>query len=162
AYYLASAFGEIYLQPSGDVGLTGLLAEAPFVRGTLDKLGIVARFAARGEYKNAINMFTERRFTEPHRQATTRLITSQFDQIVRARAVGERGPGDRRPGPAFGPGGDGREAGRRPGVPRRGARQARDRRRQARATEPRSLPRPGGPAVGHRGHRGVDPRRRRG
>ncbi|HKA28076.1 MAG TPA: S49 family peptidase [Candidatus Binatia bacterium] len=88
AYYLASAFGEIYLQPSGDVGLTGLLAEAPFVRGTLDKLGIVARFAARGEYKNAINMFTERRFTEPHRQATTRLITSQFDQIVRGIASG--------------------------------------------------------------------------
>jgi protease IV len=86
AYYLASAFGEIYLQPSGDVGLTGLLAEAPFVRGTLDKLGIVARFAARGEYKNAINMFTERRFTEPHREATTRLITSQFDQIVRGIA----------------------------------------------------------------------------
>jgi len=88
AYYLASAFGEIYLQPSGDVGLTGLLAEVPFVRGTLDKLGIVARFAARGEYKNAINMFTERRFTEPHRQATTRLITSQFDQIVRGIASG--------------------------------------------------------------------------
>jgi len=88
AYYLASAFGEIYLQPSGDVGLTGLLAEAPFVRGTLDKLGIVARFAARGEYKNAINMFTERRFTEPHREATTRLIRSQFDQIVRGIASG--------------------------------------------------------------------------
>jgi protease-4 len=95
AYYLASAFGEIYVQPSGEVGLTGLLAEAPFVRGTLDKLGIVARFAARGEYKNAINMFTERRFTEPHREATTRLITSQFDQIVRgiasARGLSEKG-----------------------------------------------------------------------
>jgi protease-4 len=88
AYYLASAFSEIYLQPSGDVGLTGLLAEAPFVRGTLDKLGIVARFAARGEYKNAINMFTERRFTVPHREATTRLITSQFDEIVRGIASG--------------------------------------------------------------------------
>jgi protease-4 len=86
AYYLASAFGEIYLQPSGEVGLTGLLAEAPFVRGTLEKLGIVARFAARGEYKNAINMFTERRFTAPHREATTRMITSQFDQIVRGIA----------------------------------------------------------------------------
>jgi protease-4 len=68
--------------------LTGLLAEAPFVRGTLDKLGIVARFAARGEYKNAVNTFTERRFTAPHREATTRLITSQFDQIVRGIASG--------------------------------------------------------------------------
>jgi len=87
AYYLATAFGEIYLQPSGDVGLTGLMAETPFVRGTLDKLGIVPRFGARGEYKNAINTFTERRFTGPHREATSRLITSQFDQIVRGIAA---------------------------------------------------------------------------
>jgi protease IV len=87
AYYLATAFGEIYLQPSGDVGLTGLMAETPFVRGTLDKLGIVPRFGARGEFKNAINTFTERRFTAPHREAITRLITSQFDQIVRGIAT---------------------------------------------------------------------------
>ena len=87
AYYLATAFGEIYLQPSGDVGLTGLMAETPFVRGTLDKLGVVPRFGARGEYKNAVNTFTERRFTGPHREATSRLITSQFDQIVRGIAA---------------------------------------------------------------------------
>jgi protease-4 len=92
AYYLATAFGEIYLQPSGDVGLTGLMAEAPFVRGTLDKLGIVPRFGARGEYKNAVNTYTERRFTAPHREATTRLITSQFDQIVRGIATARRLP----------------------------------------------------------------------
>ena len=36
AYYLATGFAEIYLQPSGDVGVTGILAEAPFLRGTLD------------------------------------------------------------------------------------------------------------------------------
>jgi protease IV len=87
AYYLSTAFGEIYLQPSGDVGLTGLMAETPFVRGTLDKLGIVPRFGSRGEFKNAVNTFTERRFTAPHREATMRLITSQFDQIVRGIAT---------------------------------------------------------------------------
>ncbi len=93
AYYLASAFGEVYLQPSGDVGLTGVLAEVPFVRGTLDKLGVVPRFGARGEYKNAVNTFTERGFTAPHREATARLVESQFGQIVRgiaaARGLGE-------------------------------------------------------------------------
>jgi protease-4 len=93
AYYLASAFGEIYLQPSGDVSITGLLAEVPFVRGTLDKLGVTPRFGARAEYKNAVNTFTERRFTEPHREAMTRLVDSQFGQMVRgiaaARGLGE-------------------------------------------------------------------------
>jgi protease-4 len=93
-YYLASAFGEIYLQPSGDIGLTGLLAEVPFVRGTLDKLGITPRFGARAEYKNAVNTFTEKQFTEPHRQSLSRLVESQFGQMVSgiaaARGLDER------------------------------------------------------------------------
>jgi len=87
AYYLATSFGEIYLQPSGDIGMTGMLAEAPFLRGTLDKLGVVPRFSARGEYKNAVNTFTEYRFTAPHREATERLVDSQFGQIVRGIAT---------------------------------------------------------------------------
>src|SRR4030095_1359318 len=94
AYYLAASFGEVYLQPSGDVGVTGLLAEAPFLRGTLDKLGVVPRFSARGEYKSAVNTFTEYRFTPPHREATERLITSQFDQIVRGIATARGLPED--------------------------------------------------------------------
>jgi len=40
-YYLATAFDEIWLQPMGNVGLTGLYAESPFLKGTLDILGIV-------------------------------------------------------------------------------------------------------------------------
>jgi protease-4 len=94
AYYLAASFGEVYLQPSGDVGVTGLLAEAPFLRGTLDKLGVVPRLSARGEYKSAVNTFTEYRFTPPHREATERLITSQFDQIVRGIATARGLPED--------------------------------------------------------------------
>src|SRR3954451_5357702 len=34
-YYLATAFEEIWLQPLGSVGLTGLHAEVPFFRGAL-------------------------------------------------------------------------------------------------------------------------------
>ena len=63
AYYLATAFDEIYLQPSGVVGLTGLIAETPFIRGMLEKLGVVPRLDHRMEYKNARNTFTERQFT---------------------------------------------------------------------------------------------------
>ena len=42
AYYLGSAFDEIWLQPLGEVGLIGLRVETPFFRGALDKLGIAA------------------------------------------------------------------------------------------------------------------------
>ena len=43
AYYLATAFDEVYLQPSGDVGLTGIIFRSPFVKGTLAKLDIEPR-----------------------------------------------------------------------------------------------------------------------
>ncbi len=93
AYYLATAFESIHLQPSGDVGLSGLIAESPFIRGTLDKIGLEPRFAQRREYKNAMNVFTERKFTGPHREATQKVIDSQFGQIVKgiatARALSE-------------------------------------------------------------------------
>ena len=39
-YYLATAFGKIYLQPSGDLGLTGISLRQLFFRGALDKLGL--------------------------------------------------------------------------------------------------------------------------
>lgn len=87
AYYLATAFDTIYLQPSGDVGLTGLIAETPFVRGTLDKLDLVPRLDHRFEYKNFMNMITERHYTAPHREATQRVMESQFAQIVQGIAT---------------------------------------------------------------------------
>jgi len=90
AYYLATAFDEIWLQPSGDVGLTGVLAEAFFLRGTLDKLGITPRLDHRYEYKNAMNIFTERKFTPAHREATERVVKSFASQMLRGIAEGRR------------------------------------------------------------------------
>lgn len=81
-YYLASAFEKIYLQPSGDVGLTGFRAEHPFVKGLLDSLDVVPRMSNRYEYKNAMNLFTEEKFTEHHREATEAVLQSTFDQMV--------------------------------------------------------------------------------
>jgi protease-4 len=83
-YYLATAFDEIYLQPSGDIGLTGLWYESRFINGTLEKLGLVPRMDHRYEYKNAMNSYTERSYTEPHREAMQVLLDSHFDQLVRA------------------------------------------------------------------------------
>ena len=88
AYYLAAAFDRIYLQPSGDIGLTGLMAESSFVSGTLEKLGIAPRMDHRYEYKNALNMFTEKKYTQPHREAILQIIESQFGQVVQGIAAG--------------------------------------------------------------------------
>lgn len=90
AYYLASAFDSIYLQPSGDVGLTGLMYEAPFLRKMFDKLDVVPRMDHRYEYKNAMNTYTETKYTAPHREAMETLMGSQFGQIVRGIAQGRK------------------------------------------------------------------------
>jgi protease-4 len=88
AYYLATAFDRIFLQPSGDVGLTGLSLEQWFFRGTLDKLGLEYEVAKRHEYKNAADRLTEQGFTGPAREALERLATSLTGQL--ANAVAER------------------------------------------------------------------------
>lgn len=81
-YYLATFCDEVWLQPSGDVCLTGLAIEVPFLRGALDKVGIAPQLAQRHEYKNAANLFTEREFTDAHREATRRIVESTMDQLV--------------------------------------------------------------------------------
>src|ERR1700688_936341 len=81
AYYLATAFDHIYLQPSGDVGLTGIIMESPFIKGTLAKLGVTFHGDHRYEYKNALNFFTETKYTGPHKEALSALMTSWFNQM---------------------------------------------------------------------------------
>jgi protease IV len=92
SYYLASAFGEVWMQPSGTVGLIGFATNALFLRDALDKAGIEAQFIAKGEYKSAANLFTQDRYTDAHREADTRLLESLRAQvwqgIAESREVG--------------------------------------------------------------------------
>src|SRR5262252_3241965 len=81
-YYLATAFDTIYLQPSGEVGLTGIAVERRFLRGTLDKLGITMQIGARHEYKSAAEQLTEHGFSGPAREATERMAESVIAQIA--------------------------------------------------------------------------------
>lgn len=82
AYVLATAFGEVWLQPGGGVGLLGVGIETPFVRGTLDRLGIEPQFEQRHEYKNAADVLLHKEFTAAHREALERLAESVFSDAV--------------------------------------------------------------------------------
>src|SRR5258708_7092101 len=86
-YYLATAFETIWLQPSGDVGLTGLAVERAFLRGTLDKLGVHLEVGARHEYKSAAEQLTELGFSGPAREATEQVAQSVTAQLT--DAIGE-------------------------------------------------------------------------
>ena len=86
SYYLASAFREVWMQPSGTVGLVGFATNVLFLRDALDKAGIEAQFIARGEYKSAANLFTQDSYTDAHREADSRLIESLHTQVWKAVA----------------------------------------------------------------------------
>src|SRR5258706_4945852 len=81
AYYVATAFDQIYLQPSGDVGLTGLMIETQFLKGTLGKLGVKFHGDHRYEYKNAYNIYTETQYTAAHKEANSKVMNSWFGQM---------------------------------------------------------------------------------
>src|SRR5438552_7563751 len=79
-YLLATAFREIWLQPTGELNLGGIAAEVMFVRGALDKLGVDPQIGQRYEYKNAADRIVSRGFTDAHREASDRLAESAWEQ----------------------------------------------------------------------------------
>jgi protease IV len=87
-YYLATGFDEVWVQPSGDIGLTGVVAQSLFVREALDRAGVSPEIAQRHEYKTAADMFTRAHMTDAHREMAERLTESAMDSIVRAVAEG--------------------------------------------------------------------------
>ncbi|MER5645595.1 signal peptide peptidase SppA [Streptosporangium sp. NPDC002524] len=89
-YYLGSAFERVYLQPSGDVGLTGVAMEQRFLRGALGKLGVEYQIGQRHEYKTAANTFTQDHMTEAHRESMGRITESITEQVVAGIADGRR------------------------------------------------------------------------
>ena len=82
AYYLASSFDNIWLQPMGLVGITGLAAQSPFIRGALDKIGAKADFVHREEYKSAMDMLTENDFTDANAEMLNSILDDLNMQMV--------------------------------------------------------------------------------
>ncbi len=89
-YYLASAADRVFLLPTSPLDLTGVASYEVFLRGTLDKIGAYPDFIHVGEYKTAVNTFTERSFTPAHREMTESLNRDMYDQLVRDIAMARK------------------------------------------------------------------------
>ena len=87
-YYLASAFDRVWLQPSGDLDVSGFVIESPFLREAFDEIGVLPRLDQRGAYKGAMNIYTDRSLPEEQRSNLQRLVDSWLGQVV--SAVAER------------------------------------------------------------------------
>jgi protease-4 len=82
AYYLAAAFAELWVQPSGTVGLAGIGIEQPFFKAFLDRFGIKANVIQRKEYKSAMENLTNETISPANRESLEALLGGFFDQFV--------------------------------------------------------------------------------
>ena len=89
-YYLATAADKIFLVPTATLELTGVATYEVFLRGTLDWIGTYPDLLHIGDYKTAVNVFTEKTHTPAHKEMSASLNRDQFDQLVRAIADGRR------------------------------------------------------------------------
>lgn len=80
-YALGAAFEELWLQPSGDIGLTGISVQTAFAREAVDRLGLQPRIGQRQEYKNAPDTVLRDGYSGPHREALDRVVTALTDQL---------------------------------------------------------------------------------
>ena len=81
-YYLASGCSQVWLLPTAPVSIHGMMAEALFMRGTLDKLKIVPEFYHIAEYKTFSNMYTEKKFTPAHKEEVAGLLHGIYNQYL--------------------------------------------------------------------------------
>ncbi|MGH9861159.1 MAG: signal peptide peptidase SppA [Candidatus Acidiferrales bacterium] len=85
-YFLATGCKEVWLTPTAGLGAAGLMSSATFLRGSLDKLGVVPNMFGTGEYKTYRNQFTEKKFTPAHREMTESLLASLYQHYMEAAA----------------------------------------------------------------------------
>jgi protease-4 len=81
-YYLASACQQVWLVPQSSVLVRGMMAQALFMRGTLDKLKIVPEYYHIAEFKTAGNMFTEKKSTPAHREEVEGLLNGFYNRYL--------------------------------------------------------------------------------
>jgi protease-4 len=89
-YYLASAADKVYLLPTSPLDLTGVASYEIFLRGAFDKIGAYPDFVHVGEYKTAVNQYTEKGYTPQHREMSESLNRDMYDQLVTGIAESRR------------------------------------------------------------------------
>ncbi|KAJ1953336.1 hypothetical protein EC988_003053 [Linderina pennispora] len=81
-YYLASAFSDIIVQPTGQLPLTGLSGTQMYFKDLLDKIGLRMHVEARKEYKSVVAPYSQSSMPEKHRENMMDLLNSLNDTII--------------------------------------------------------------------------------
>jgi protease-4 len=89
-YFLATACERIVLLPTSVLDVKGMATYEVFLRGAFDKFGVTPDFVQIGDYKTAVNTFTQRTFTPAHREMTTSLNRDAYDQLIQTIATARK------------------------------------------------------------------------
>jgi len=103
-YFIASAAGELFVPPAGQLLIGGLLAEYVFLGGVWEKLDVDMQVVKIGDFKTAGDMFDRKSMSAAHREMADSLLDSLYAQFISAvanardleeptvRALVDRGP----------------------------------------------------------------------
>lgn len=90
-YYLATAFGEIWMQPIGAVSITGFHAEMPYFKKLLDVVGVSPDIIQKGDYKTAPESALLEHMSKAQRETVHGILASMmtdfFDGVVQGRKI---------------------------------------------------------------------------
>ena len=89
-YVLFAGASRVSVSPTGDVWVTGLYAEQPYLRGLLDKLAITPEFLTCGDYKSAGELFTRSGPSEEADRMMNWLLDGLYDGYVGLIAKGRK------------------------------------------------------------------------
>jgi protease IV len=86
--YVAVAADRVFIGPRAAWQAVGLLSSARYVRGALDRAGVVPEVHARGRYKTAAERIERTSMSEPQREQVETLLDGIHREVVRAVAAG--------------------------------------------------------------------------
>lgn len=87
-YALATSASHISIVPTGGVWLTGIYGENPYLRGTLDMIGVIPDIEHCGDFKSAGETLTRTGPSEQASEMTQWLIDSLYEGLVSLIAEG--------------------------------------------------------------------------
>ncbi len=87
-YAAATGASHISVVPTGDVWLTGVYGETPYLRGMLDKIGCVPDIEQCGDFKSAGEPLMRKEPSEQSKQMTKWLIDGLYSSLVDRIAKG--------------------------------------------------------------------------
>lgn len=82
SYKIASACQQVWLQPSGQVGIGGIHLGITLVRGLFDKIGVDPQFSQRHEYKTAAEQISGNEISQPNREMMQSIANSLTTDLV--------------------------------------------------------------------------------